>query len=174
MFTPEDIAAGAPQSELATARNGQRTDRERWCVRKDGSRFWGRALVAMRDAAGMLIGFTKFVADTSNWDRAREARAASEERVRRITESLPDHAIISIAADGVIATWSSGAHAVFGHVAREIVDQPFERLLTQEDTASGAASILLRDAMARGAVTEERWLSRRDGSRSQRARSLVV
>lgn len=56
MATPGDIDVGAPQSELASAHNGQRTDRERCCVRKGGSRFWGiSALVAMREERVRLI-----------------------------------------------------------------------------------------------------------------------
>lgn len=39
VFTPEDRAAGAPQSERAEGRAKGRAEDERWHLRKNGSRF---------------------------------------------------------------------------------------------------------------------------------------
>ena len=41
LFTPEDVAAGEPARELATALNGTQIQHDRWHVREDGTRFWG-------------------------------------------------------------------------------------------------------------------------------------
>lgn len=44
-FTPEDIAAGVLEREIATAREAAPATGERWHVRKDGSRFWGSGVM---------------------------------------------------------------------------------------------------------------------------------
>ncbi len=64
IFTDSDRAAGAPESEIATAlRDGQALD-ERWHLRADGSRFWGSGLlVALHDPAGEPVGLAKIVRD---------------------------------------------------------------------------------------------------------------
>jgi PAS domain S-box-containing protein len=41
-YTPEDQAADLPAQQMAEAIEHGRTTRERWVVRKDGSRFWLR------------------------------------------------------------------------------------------------------------------------------------
>src|SRR5262249_18784720 len=49
-FTPEDVAAGAPQKELETARAQGRASDDRWHVRKDGTRIWVSGVTtALRD-----------------------------------------------------------------------------------------------------------------------------
>jgi len=76
-YTPEDIAEGRPQRNLAeAAKNGQVTD-EGWRVRKDGSRYFASVvLTAFRDSAGNLRGFAKVTQDVT---------ARQEER-RRLLE----------------------------------------------------------------------------------------
>src|SRR5690606_6413698 len=44
-YPPEEIAAGRPARELETALRRGRSEAERWCVRKDGSRFWARSII---------------------------------------------------------------------------------------------------------------------------------
>jgi len=66
-YTPEEIAEGGPQRNLAeAAANGQATD-EGWRVRKDGSRYFASVVVtAFRDSAGKLRGFAKITQDVTS------------------------------------------------------------------------------------------------------------
>jgi PAS domain S-box-containing protein len=43
-FSPEDIVAGLPEHELKVARADSRADSHCWQIRKDGTRFWCRAI----------------------------------------------------------------------------------------------------------------------------------
>lgn len=166
IFTPEDAAAGAPRTELADAHQGGRTHYERWHVRKDGTRFWATNTIApIYNAAGALIGFTKLVADTTESYRAREALRDSEERLRLLIESVPEYAIFSLALDGSITTWSSTASNTLGYAEHEILGKPFAQLFAPEDVANGVPAIVLEKARAWGALDEERWFVRKDGSR---------
>ncbi len=66
-FPAEDIAAGRPWQELARARRDGHTEAEGWRMRKNGERFWARAVVsAMYDDAGRLRGFAKVTQDLTH------------------------------------------------------------------------------------------------------------
>jgi PAS domain S-box-containing protein len=61
-FTPEDVAKGAPEIELATALSEGRAIDERFHMRKDKTRFWGSGLVfPLYDEEGHHRGFTKIM-----------------------------------------------------------------------------------------------------------------
>lgn len=79
LFTPEDVAAGAPWRELAEAEHHGTAQREGWRVRKDGSRFWASVvLTALRDPEGALVGFAKVTRDMSERRRAEEVQRELE------------------------------------------------------------------------------------------------
>ncbi len=82
-FTPEQIAEGMPEREMAEASTKEKSDDDNQLVRKDGSRFWANgATTALRDETGQLTGFAKIVRDVSDHRRAHEALRESEERFR--------------------------------------------------------------------------------------------
>jgi PAS domain S-box-containing protein len=84
-YPAEDIAAGAPWAELATARLKGHVESEGWRVRKDGSRFLARVVVtAMHDAEGRLRGFAKVTQDLS----AREHAMELERAVQHVNEFI--------------------------------------------------------------------------------------
>ncbi len=63
-YTPEDVERGLPGLGLRVAAEMGRYDDEGWRVRKDGSRFWAYVVVmALRDEAGNLLGFSKITCD---------------------------------------------------------------------------------------------------------------
>ena len=66
-FLPEDVEAGKPWEDLAIARREGRSESEGWRVRKNGERFWARAVVsAIYDDAGHLRGFAKVTQDLTD------------------------------------------------------------------------------------------------------------
>jgi len=79
-LTPEDVAAGVVESELAVAAaEGSAVD-ERWHVRKDGSRFWASGLMVplLNDPQQ---GFVKIFRDLT-------ARKQAEERMQMLMNEL--------------------------------------------------------------------------------------
>ena len=73
IFTPEDIEAGEPGQELQTATTSNRSEDERWQVRKDGGRFWAQGvLTALRDEQGNLRGFAKVLRDRTDMKELQE------------------------------------------------------------------------------------------------------
>lgn len=78
-FTPEDIAAGAPEKELSGALNNGRAIDERYHMRKDGSRFWGSGLVfPLHDENQRHRGFTKIMRNLREREQAEEKASKGE------------------------------------------------------------------------------------------------
>ncbi len=66
-YTDEDVNAGKPWEELATARRVGRAEDEGWRVQKDGKRFWARVVVSrLYDSDGQLRGFAKVTQDLTD------------------------------------------------------------------------------------------------------------
>jgi PAS domain S-box-containing protein len=77
-YTPDDIEAGLPASELREARQEGRAEREGWRVRKDGSLFWANVVVtAVYGTNGELIGFVKVTRDMTDRRRLEELERSS-------------------------------------------------------------------------------------------------
>ncbi len=80
-YTAEDLAAGIPQTALATASSEGRFEAEGWRQRKDGSRFWASVVIdPIRGDEGTLLGFTKITRDLTERKLAQEALEASREQ----------------------------------------------------------------------------------------------
>lgn len=84
-YPADDIAAGKPEHELATARAKGRVEDEGWRVRKDGSMFWANVTItAVYDETKALRGFAKVTRDMSERKRREELEQSSQ----RINEFL--------------------------------------------------------------------------------------
>jgi two-component system CheB/CheR fusion protein len=67
LFTPEEVARGLPEHEIAIASSNSAAEDDRWLVRRDGSRFWATGvMVPLRDESGQLLGFGKILRDRTD------------------------------------------------------------------------------------------------------------
>jgi PAS domain S-box-containing protein len=81
---PEDIQAGKPEAEVRLAAASGQVTCEEWQVRRDGTRFWGCAVIAsLRDERGDIKGFAKVIRDTTD-------RKQLEMELRRQAEELAE------------------------------------------------------------------------------------
>ncbi|MBO1746984.1 two-component system sensor histidine kinase NtrB [Stenotrophomonas indicatrix] len=79
-YTPEDIAAGVPARNLATAANEGRYAGEGWRLRKDGSKFHASVVIDPVWVDGSLVGFAKITRDVTERYLAQEQlRTAQQE-----------------------------------------------------------------------------------------------
>jgi diguanylate cyclase (GGDEF)-like protein/PAS domain S-box-containing protein len=88
-FTPEDAAAGLPESILSEAALLGRKAGEGWRMRKNGERFWASfVLTAMRDDRQQLLGYSKVIRDLTDRklqeDAMRALQAALQEERDRL------------------------------------------------------------------------------------------
>jgi PAS domain S-box-containing protein len=117
------------------------------------------------DESGQVTGiFVEGHDATAAHKAARELRE-SEERNRRILEGVKDHSIFTVDPDNIVVDWTSGAEAIFGWSAEQIVGNSADILFTPEDRSAGAPAEELATARAEGCANDERWHMRRDGSR---------
>ena len=87
LYSPEEIAAGKPETELEEASRLGRFEDEGWRRRKDGSQFWANViLTTIHDAKGVPIGFAKITRDLTE-RKAADARALRDAKLIAQTEA---------------------------------------------------------------------------------------
>jgi rsbT co-antagonist protein RsbR len=86
--TEDDVRAGLPGQELATAAREGRFETEGWRVRKDGSRFWAWVVLSpILDAGGAQQGFVKVSRDLS--ERREQEQLVQRQRDEILELSTP-------------------------------------------------------------------------------------
>lgn len=161
-----DDRDGVATAFAASIRDGEPLSVEFRVVRPDGAVRWLRdqgdvfadAVRGRQHMAGACM-------DVTERREAQEAVRAGEERLRLILAGATDYAIYTLAEDGRITSWSSGAAATFGYTEAEILGSPVDALFTPEDRAAGAPRQELDAALRVGRADDERWHLRRDGAR---------
>jgi PAS domain S-box-containing protein len=98
-------------------------------VRKDGSFVdVDLAIAPMRNAAGKVIGASKFIHDISERKRREQESRRMEARFQRLLESAPD-AMVIIDRDGVIQLANAQAERIFVYTKAELIGQPVVMLI---------------------------------------------
>lgn len=87
------------------------------------------------------------------------------ERNQLLINAVTDYAIYLLDAEGVIATWNTGAALFKGYSAEEVIGRSFEVFYTEEDQAAGLPARALETARREGRYESEGWRVRKDGSR---------
>lgn len=88
-YTPEAVAAGEPERELARAERDGTLRAEGWRVRKDGTRFWAEVIYnALRDERGGLKGYAKVLRDVTERRRAMRTQRLFAEAGRIFNQLL--------------------------------------------------------------------------------------
>ncbi|HEY0308623.1 MAG TPA: EAL domain-containing protein [Acidobacteriaceae bacterium] len=155
-FLPEDLAAGAPQKALATARETGRYEGEGWRVRKDGSTLWVSVVInAIRDTDGTLLGFAKVTRDMT-MRREQEAALRASEAALQAEKELLQVTLYSI-GDGVISTdlamniktMNQAAELMTGWMLSEAAGRPLNEVFRLVDPETGAPLVnLLEECLA--------------------------
>ncbi len=164
VFYPvEAVRAGWPRQELRAAAEHGRFEDEGWRIRKDGSRFWASVIItALRDERGGHVGFAKVTRDLTERRNHEEELRRREEQVRLLVDSVKDHAIFLVDADGRVRTWNAGAGAITGFDSSEVLERDFTMFYPSVEVAAGLPARDLARALEHGRWERERWYLRRD------------
>jgi len=109
--------------------------------------------------------YTRQAADLVERRRAEEELRRSEERYRLLIDSAREYAIFMLDPNGTVATWNPGAERLFGYSPEEIIGRSVAILFTPEDRAEGVPEAEMRIAAKDGRSSDDRWQTRKDGSR---------
>jgi len=91
IFTPEDLAEGCPGTERRRALETGWANKERWHLRRDGSRFWASGeITPLRGQDDAHIGFLEIIRDRTEQRQAAEAQRADAEFLRSVLASSGD------------------------------------------------------------------------------------
>ncbi|MFN2636110.1 MAG: PAS domain-containing sensor histidine kinase [Gemmatimonadaceae bacterium] len=84
-YPEEDKARGKPAYELVVAEREGRFEDEGYRLRKDGTPFWANVVItAVRDKAGILVGFAKVTRDLTERRLAEERSLADARRIAEV------------------------------------------------------------------------------------------
>lgn len=166
IFMDVDVSRGLPESELVEATRVGISSVDCWHRRKDGTHFWSNDTIhSFRDGSGSIGGFTKVVQDcTERYESSLKLRE-SEERLRLLIEGVIDSAIFSLASDGTITYWNSGAENTFGYSEGEVMGQHFSFMYSEDSVINGEPNLELAHARTDGRAHVEGWLVRKNGER---------
>jgi PAS domain S-box-containing protein len=89
----------------------------------------------------------------------------AEQHLRLFVEEVRDYALLMLDPDGIVMTWNSGAKAIKGYEAREIVGQHFSVFYTPGDIANGKPERGLCAAAQKGRFSDVGERVRKDGTR---------
>ncbi|MDX8053493.1 PAS domain-containing sensor histidine kinase [Lentzea sp. BCCO 10_0798] len=84
---------------------------------------------------------------------------------RLLVQGVRDYAIFALDPGGHIVSWNAGAARIKGYAAEEIIGRHFSAFYPPEDVQSGKPEWELRVARADGAIEDEGWRVRKDGTR---------
>src|SRR5436305_1042131 len=88
----------------------------------------------------------------------------SQERFRLLVESVRDYAIVMLDPKGNVVTWNGGAERITGYSAASIIGQHFSSFYPPAGLADGLPQHALDVAEETGAIEDEGWRVRQNGS----------
>lgn len=137
---------------------------EREIVSNHGRWYIARVL-PYRSNVDQIGGIVLTFIDITSRREAEQELRLSEERMRLVTDSTHDYAIVVLNDDGFITDWNQGAKHTFGFSREEAEGRHFRFIFSAEDQRAGVPETELETARANGRSDDERWHVRKDGSR---------
>ncbi|SDR16059.1 PAS domain S-box protein [Natronobacterium texcoconense] len=103
--------------------------------------------------------------DVTERKESERALRESEQRFRSLVDAVEEYAIFMLDTDGRIVSWNDGAAEIKGYDETDILGDHFSKFYTQSDREAGVPERNLEVARESGAVEDEGWRVRADGSR---------
>jgi PAS domain S-box-containing protein len=152
IFTPEDVEAGRPETELRCALVEGYAKDERWHLRKSGERFWASGeLTSLKDDSGGVSGFAKILTDRTEYREAQQKLESVNSTLEKIVSERTRERdrlwrnsldlLLVIGPDGVLRSVNPAWTYVLGYAPEELVGKYFEPFVHPEDVSATVAAI---------------------------------
>lgn len=93
-----------------------------------------------------------------------EPLGLNAELFSQIIDSLNDYSIFTIDKDLNIVSWSAGAVRTFKYTSDDVLDKPYETILTQENRKESSKRQEDETALSSRKFDDPRWYKRKDGT----------
>ncbi|THF26500.1 PAS domain S-box protein [Pseudomonas atacamensis] len=120
-------------------------------------------ILPYRSTVDQIAGIVLTFIDITSRREAEQELRLSEYRMRLVTESTHDYAIIVLNEEGFITDWNGGAINTFGFSREEALGQHFRFLFSAADQLARVPEMELETARTKGRSDDERWHPRKDG-----------
>jgi len=169
-FTPEDVAAGVIDREMAGAREHGCASDERWHIRKNGERFWASGEMSpLQDETGRHIGYVKVLRDRTEQHLAGRALEEAERSLRWAQEA-GGIGVFHVSTDGVLRATPQLCRIYGLDECDTLPAHLFEALILPEDRhlvsdtqsrQAGTAPLDVEYRIRRADTGEVRWIARK-------------
>ena len=160
-FSPEDVAAGEPERELAEAARSGQFAVDGWRFTPQGRRLWSCSVLnAVRDERGELIGFVRVARVMTQQKEAEDALRklnAELKRYRMMIDNIDEYAIYTLDSEGRITSWEAGAQKMTGTAPEEMLGKPYSMFFCAEDVRAGLPERDLAEAARAGRYLVDAW-----------------
>jgi two-component system CheB/CheR fusion protein len=129
------------------------------------SRWYMRRILPYRTKDNHIDGVVITFVDITRLRLTELAKREVEEQYGLLVQNVKEYVITFFDTDGIITVWNSGAVRILGFSESEAIGRHFSFIFTPEDRKVGLADELLEQARLHGQVCNERWYTRRDGSK---------
>ncbi|QRR33863.1 PAS domain S-box protein [Hydrogenophaga sp. YM1] len=163
----------APREQRRLLRSGFREATRRgtpWAhewriVDARGRQKWLRAMGKPRPQPDGRVHWTVLVSDVTDSVRARSLDLASDDRFRRIFDSIPNIAVQAYGPDMIVRYWNKGSEHVYGYRADEAIGRSMLELVIPPELRGSFDRNHQRTLDGRATLnTGVHWLLRKDGA----------
>jgi PAS domain S-box-containing protein len=133
---------------------------------EDGRIVWVRDEAApVRDDDGKVLFWQGTLSDITDLKVTEGALEESERLSTLMIESVSDHSMVMLDADGTIVSWNQGAERLLGYTEAEAVGMNVAMFAPEDQRRGGEPARDLRFAIEHGPAEYEGWCLRKDASR---------
>ena len=97
--------------------------------------------------------------------RASSTGPDAEQHLQLFVDGIRAYGIVTLSPDGIVTSWNSGARAMKGYEADEIIGRHFSLFYTPADIVAGRPEAALQQAAATGLFEDTATRVRKDGGR---------
>jgi two-component system, cell cycle sensor histidine kinase and response regulator CckA len=146
---------------------GRGDDFEFRCRHRNGSTFWlSVSWQPIFDAKGNSLGVRTSGRDISDRKRMEQSLRESEERFRRMLQSVPTVAVQGYEMDGTTRYWNTASERIYGYTEQEALGRDLRELIIPPEMREGVGEAIRQMAATGEPIpSAELTLMRKDGSR---------